>query len=167
MYHLLKLPVYCLPIADTYGGGLLITYHGEARNNCVHLNDSTFFRNNGQYGGGLYIGYLHTRLPGLQMPINCCYILQSVNFMSNVADLEVVQASTLPKQTLWTAIQMVIFQNCSWKYNYGHYGSAVSLLQNAWRVYDYGYLPTPVFNNCTIKSNYVLVKEVLSKPNFY
>ena len=154
-------------VADTYGGGLLITYHGEARNSCVHLNDSTFFRNNGQYGGGLYIGYLHTRLPVLQMPINCSYILQSVNFVSNVADFGGGTSIYSTKTDIMDSNTMVIFQNCSWKYNYGHYGSAVSLLPNAWNLYDHGYLPTPVFNNCTIKSNYVLEKEVLSKPNFY
>ena len=153
-------------VASTYGGGLFITYHGGAMNSSVHLYDSYLVNNTGQYGGGLYIGYLHSRVP-LKLPFNCSYQLESVNFISNMADFGGGISIYSTKTFKMEQSTLVTFQNCLWQENFGHYGSAISLLPNAWNLYDHGYLPTPVFNNCTIKSNYVLGKTILSKGNFY
>jgi len=153
-------------VASTYGGGLFITYHGGALNNSVRLFDSILVHNVGHYGGGLYIGYLHTRVP-LKSPFNCSYHLESVNFLSNTADFGGGISIYSTKTFKMEQSTLITFQNCSWQENFGHYGSAISLLPNAWNLYDYGYLPAPVFESCTIESNYVLGKKILSNGIFY
>ncbi len=154
-------------VADAYGGGLFITYHGSAKNNFVYVFQSRFYLNVAEYGGGLYIGYLHTRLPVLHAPFNCSYLLRSSNFSNNEAIFGGGTSIYSTKTDNMDIHKSVMFENCSWLHNFGHYGSAVSLLPNAWNLYDHGYLPTPVFDGCSIQSNYVVGKAITTENNFY
>ena len=140
--------------AVAYGGGMLNTFHGGARYNSIIVVNSSFIQNKGKFGGGAYSGYLHTRIPKLQFPLNCSHIFISSHFMNNSADFGGGNSIFSTKSSIEDEAE-VSFKNCTWKYNIGQYGSAIVILPNAWNLYGRGFLPKPQLVNCTIESNYV------------
>ena len=154
--------------AEKYGGGMLITYHGDSKNNNITMINSTYVLNSGKYGGGLYLGYLHTRSPTLQTPINSSYNIISTTFMNNSAKFGGGISIFSTRTVIKDVGTQIVLENCTWMYNRGHFGSAISILPNAWNLYGDGYLPAPIFSNCTINSNYVMENKVSGNVhNFY
>ena len=149
--------------AGHYGGGLFVSYNGKAKDNNVRVVNCEFSMNNATFGGGTYGGYLHTRLPALETPLNCSHIYESLNFTENSAvfggGCSVFSSKTLSRDSN----AHVNFVNCTWMRNAGQYGAAVTVLPNAWNLYTEGYLPTPRFIGCTISSNYVKSRTMFKK----
>ena len=153
----------------TVGGGLFTSYHGTARNNVVNVTDSSFIGNSGKTGGANYVGYLYSPLLVLrvQAPINCSHVFKSNNFINNSADYG-GGTGILSSRSLFKDIgAKVYFENCTWRQNVGQYGAAVAVLPSAWNLFSEGYLPTPVFENCTIESNIIKERFIQEKKNFY
>lgn len=150
--------------ADHYGGGMFVSYIGKARNNNVRVLRSDFLLNRAQFGGAMYAGYLHTRVP-FETPLNCSYFYESLNISENTAQFG-GGSSIFPTKTLTKTHNFVNFVNCTWRRNVGQYGSAISVLPNAWNLYTEGYLPTPRFIGCTIANNQVKGSTIFRKGNY-
>ena len=143
-----------------WGGGLYIAFQDSPKNNTVILNNSTF-ENNVCYkhgGGGADVGYLFF---DDDLPQNNSIIFQHCNFTNNTAKFGggVELYSTQAKENCSNTI---VFLNCIWKQNNARYGSAVDV-SNVWNTLSTGFLPVPVFENCTFVSNWVIDKHVISK----
>ena len=143
-----------------WGGGLYIAFQDSPKNNTVILNNSTF-ENNVCYkhgGGGADVGYLFF---DDDLPQNNSIIFQHCNFTNNTAKFGggVELYSTQAKENCSNTI---VFLNCIWKQNKARYGSAVDV-SNVWNTLSTGFLPVPVFENCTFVSNWVIDKHVISK----
>ena len=149
--------------ADHYGGGLFVSYIGKSRSNNVRVITSEFQNNTGTYGGATYSGYLHTRLPVLETPLNCSHYYEFVNFSGNTAQFGGGSSIFASKTLNLDSSAKVEFENCSWKRNIGQYGAAVTVLPNAWNLYSEGYLPTPRLANCTISDNHVRSDNIFQK----
>ncbi len=153
--------------AEHYGGGLFASFIGKSRNNNVLVLNSRFVQNNGTYGGGTYSGYLHTRLPVLETPINSSHLFKTVSFLGNNADFgggsSIISTKTLTNDSS----AQVIFDDCFWMNNVGQYGSAVTVLPNAWNLYVYeGYLPNPRFIDCRLEKTFVKRKILYEKVDY-
>ena len=147
-------------VAEHYGGGLFVSFIGKSRNNNALVLNSVFIENSATYGGASYSGYLHTRLPVLQTPLNCSHLYKTVTFDRNNADFG-GGSSIFSSKTLSNDIYtQVIFENCTWTRNIGQYGSAVTVLPNAWNLYTKGYFPTPRFIDCMLINNTVGRKSI-------
>ena len=149
-----------------YGGGLLATFHGNATDSIISVTDSIFMNNKGMYGGAHYVGYLHSHVPTLQSPRNCSHIFKSNYFANNSASFGGSTSIFSTKTTQRDVNLRVSFENCTWKYNEGEYGSAIAILPNAWNIYTEGYLPTPIFKDCTIESNYIKNRIIDRKRHY-
>ena len=149
--------------ADRYGGGLFVTYNGKCRDSNVNVIESEFMNNTGTFGGATYSGYLHTRLPVLETPLNCSHYYVAVTFIGNSAQFG-GGSSIFSTSTFITDFSAEVkLRNCSWKQNSGQYGAAVSVLPNAWNLYVKGSLPTPRFANCTISDNHARSVNIFQK----
>ena len=147
-----------------YGGGIMATFHGKARDNTISVINSEFSNNTAKYGGGNYIGYLHA---SQETPMNCSYIFKSDTFFVNSADFG-GGTSLFSTQTMSKDVNAeVYFENCTWRDNTGQYGAAIAVLPNAWNLFQKGYLPTPIFKDCTIESNVIKDRFIQQKENFY
>ena len=146
--------------AEHYGGGLFVSYIGKSRNNNVTVLNSHFIENSAKYGGATYSGYLHTRLPIPEAPLNCSHWYKGVTFVSNDADFGGGSSIFSTKTIVNDSSAMVVFEGCTWTNNTGQYGSAICVLPNAWNLYSEGYLPTPRFIDCTLESNVVRKKNI-------
>ena len=145
--------------AKHYGGGLFVSFIGKSRNNNVLVFNSTLTDNNSTYGGATYNGYLHTRLP-FETPLNCSHFYNTVQFTNNSADFGGGSSIFSTKTLANDSSAQVIFENCTWTSNTGQYGSAVTVLPNAWNLYSEGYLPTPRFIGCILKGNIVRSENI-------
>lgn len=152
--------------AEHYGGGLFVSYLGKSRNNNILVLNSRFIGNSGTYGGATYSGYIHTRLPVIQTPINCSHLYESVSFLGNSADFGGGSSIFSTKTLANDSSAQVKFEDCTWENNVGQYGSAVAVLPNAWNLYSEGYLPTPRFIDCTIDKNFVRDKSIKKKGDY-
>lgn len=150
--------------AEHYGGGLFVTYIGKARENNVRVLQSAFIMNSAQFGGAMYAGYLHTRVP-FATPMNCSHYYESLTITENSAQFG-GGSSVFASKTLTKTNNSVDFVNCTWVRNVGQYGAAIAVLPNAWNLYTEGYLPTPRFIGCTISSNRVRGSNIFTKGNF-
>ena len=152
--------------AEHYGGGLFVSYLGKARDNIVRVLNCNFSLNTATFGGGTYGGYLHTRLQGLETPLNCSHIYEYLNFTENQATFGGGSSVFASKTLNRNSNAHVNFVNCTWMRNIGQYGAAVTILPNAWNLYTEGYLPTPRFVGCTISNNHVKFKTMF-KNEYY
>ncbi len=149
--------------AEHYGGGLFVSYIGKARDNNVRVSNCNFSMNTATFGGGTYAGYLHTRLPVLETPLNCSHIYEYLNFTENSAKFGGGSSVFASKTANNDFSAIVNFVNCTWTKNIGQYGAAVTILPNAWNLYTEGYLPTPRFIGCTISNNRVRDSNIFKK----
>ena len=141
-------------LAQEFGGGLHTCFVGDARNGNISVISSNFTWNRSFHGGGSCMGYLHINNP-LTIPRECSYFLKDINFDNNTANFG---GGTAIFSTRTVSIDLnasVVYENCTWKNNRGHFGSAISILPNAWNIYAEGYLPSPIFVDCTVESNFV------------
>ncbi len=150
--------------AEHYGGGLYTSYIGKARDNIVKVLNCEFLKNWAQFGGAMYAGYLHTRVP-FATPLNCSYYHESLNITENTAQFG-GGCSVFSSKTLSKTNDSVDFVNCTWTKNAGQYGAAIAVLPNAWNLYTEGYLPTPRFIGCTISNNRVRGNKIFEKGNY-
>ena len=141
-----------------WGGGLYVAFQDSPKNNTVIINNSTF-ENNVCYkhgGGGADVGYLFF---DDDLPQNNSIIFQHCNFTNNTAKFGggVELYSTQAKEN---SSNTIVFLNCIWERNKARYGSAVDI-SNVWDTLSAGFLPVPVFENCTFVSNWVTHKDVI------
>ena len=149
--------------ASLLGGGLFISIHDEALNNSIYINNSQFIGNRSPHGGGgaYYVGF--TCNETVQSCFNNSYLLCSCNFSSNNAKYGGATSFTSTRifdSSISTELYNKIkHYNCIWRNNTGHYGSAISILPATWSLLAKGVFPVPVFEDCTLTSNFVTEHE--------
>lgn len=142
--------------AASYGGGIFASYSRNASNSVIVVKDSVYRENWAPYGGAQYSGYLHNQRLR-QTPLNCSFMLEHNTFTNNSAlygggvSIFSTPTSVSPRE----APNNVKFAHCTWKYNTAQFGSAVTILPNAWNIHKEGFLPSFSFSGCTIDSNFV------------
>ena len=147
-----------------WGGGLYVAFQDSPKNNTAIINNSTFENNScyEQGGGGAIVGYLFF---DDDLPQNNSIIFQHCNFTNNTARFGggVELYSTQAKEN---SSNTILFLNCIWKRNKAQHGSAVDI-SNVWDTLSTGFLPVPVFENCTFVSNWVTHKNVIDGSEDY
>lgn len=144
------------------GGALGISLQDFASNNSVLISNSSFQGNHvNSSGGGIRVGIEFYSCD--QCVIGNDVQFEGVEFTRNSGALggavEIFSSHTSVDTT-----NNISFSNCSWVANTAEIGSAVMLTTEAWNSLTDGYLPTPVFNNCTFAENTV-VNTSLSDNN--
>ena len=143
-------------IAASYGGGIFASFSNNATNSIVTVKGTNYTNNYAVYGGAHYSGFLHNQYLG-QMPLNCNFEFESSAFNGNKALYGggISMFSTPISQCTRNTSNTVNFENCVWQYNTAQFGSAITILPNAWNIHKEGFLPTFAFSDCTVDSNYV------------
>ena len=153
--------------AQKYGGGLFVAYNGKCTNNTVIVSKTEFRTNTAKYGGAVYSGYLHSRYPNFVTPQNSSLRFVFVNFIDNRAEYGGGFSLFSTKTPNQDSNDKVRLENCYLTENSGQYGAAVALLPNAWNINTPGYLPTPVFVNCSFTKNVVMRKQLSNIGQYY
>lgn len=150
--------------AASYGGGIFASFSNNATNSVFVVKGSNYSRNYAVYGGAHYSGYLHNQNLG-QMPLNCNFVFKSIAFTENQALYGggISMFSTPTNERSSTTSNRVSFEDCVWWHNIAQFGSAITILPNAWNIHREGFLPTFSFSDCSIDSNYV--KTVIDHDN--
>lgn len=141
--------------ASTYGGGVYATFHNDARNSEITVKGSNYSQNKARYGGGHYSGYLHRRSHN-HTPLNCSHTFIQNQFTENHAHYGGGMSVFSTKTKISNPNGNVSFDECTWRQNSGHFGSAVAVLPNAWNINTDGYLPTVYFSKCVFDSNSII-----------
>ncbi len=110
----------------SYGGGMFAGFHNDAANSRVAIEGSHFNQNCAQFGGGLYIDYVHN-ITKMQMPSNCSCIVKFSMFMHNSATYGGGVSIFSTKVEKRNSIGNMSFENCTWKHNSGQFGSAIAI----------------------------------------
>ena len=144
-----------------WGAGIYADYRNNARNNtiCIH---STVFKGNraGKGGGGANMGYLTSHCNNNMITIsNCQFNSNGALFGGGLA----VFSYYFKKNCKRSVIKVT---NSSWSRNTGNLGAAVDLTPIDPFQSQRGFLPNPMFNNCTFVENKLqnTFKTSLSKP---
>lgn len=138
------------------GGGMFSNFYGKTKNCTVTVTRSFFAYNLATYGGALYAGYLQP--PWLKRTnMNCSYIFKFCTFMNNLANGTGGGTGLFSTKFIANKNEArLVFENCTWSDNKAKHGSAISLLPNSWLLYEGGYFPIPIFQNCHILSNNIM-----------
>lgn len=149
------------------GAGLSAAISGGGRSSNVVIVKDTTFTSNGcrtkneshtkiesiaGIGGGIYLSFEH--LSG-NRPTRHSIEIVNVTFRSNCAELGGGSYFFSSRSQTPEIMNKIRFVNCTWTHNYAHTGSAVDISPNVFTRVQSGYLPTPVFENCSFVSNTV------------
>ena len=134
------------------GGGMAILIEDEANNNNITITGSKFEMNFAKRGGGgIEFGFFNVHL------VNNSIKFTNISFLSNEA-LEYgggtsMYSARTPYGT--SSSNTVTFSSCYWAKNTANIGAAVILFPEDWSLLS-GYLPIPLFENCTFIGNEVV-----------
>ena len=142
-----------------FGGGLYAHFEMHTTKNSLTIMGSTFERNSGLVGGGMMLGYAQLQLLNKMaesVTFNNAFVLDTV-FVNNTAkygggcSVFAIHSVIYSRQRQ----QMLNFTNCTWSQNSAHYSSAIDISPFQYDRYIQGFLPSPVFCNCTFTGNLI------------
>ena len=150
------------------GGGITIKIyagvsHNETRNVTFEIRDSLFVRNGcgkTRSGGGAYLSFA-TYFDG-SIITDSHYFVRNVSFIENCAELGggVFYYSNRGKQGHNdNENNSVLFDNCTFRSNKAHIGSAVEMTTSMFLKVITGYTIVPIFKNCQFLENFVFVNQ--------
>lgn len=138
------------------GAGLSAQINSVGINNIIKIEDSKFLENTCNEtsrqvagGGGAYFSFEHNSTN----PSNHQIFVRNAIFASNNAKLGGGVYFFARRAERNDRNDTIKFENCQWIQNYGHTGSAVDITPNIFNRVQKGYLPVPVFRNCTFINN--------------
>ena len=155
------------------GGGLSVNIHGQigciTQNISVEIVDSDFQWNgfggndtisHAGLGGGVHIAFNSLNSSGGISDVR--YLLHNVNFSDNYAEMggAVVYYSYRGPQ-VFSLENSMLLNNCTFKHNRAHIGSAVAMIPDLFQKISSGFLVVPKFQNCTFSNNSVYEKKSL------
>ena len=155
------------------GGGITVKFYGaksndERRNVTLEIGDTLFERNgcsyqtrrNTYFGGGAYLSFA-TYADG-SIITDSHYLVRNVSFIGNCAELGggVFYYSNRGKQGYNdNENNSMLFDNCTFKRNQAHIGSAVEMSANIFLKLITGYVIVPIFKNSYFLENVVFVNQ--------
>lgn len=143
------------------GAGLYVHFQDSAEQNVVRIVACVFHANSATAGGGL--GIAMDKLP--HTTGNYVYVHDST-FSNNTAHygggtVVFTVHSSIPQH----GAELIVFYNNTWEYNYGMYSPALDISTFRSDQYNTGYLPIPVFIDCSFNNNAVHLTHVGGNPN--
>ena len=135
-----------------FGGASLINLQDFVRGNVIHFVNCTVINNHANFGGGgVAAGILFYELDAIfanGVHFHGVYFFNNSSptgggayfFISRTKSSELAENS-------------ISFSNCCWRSNNATVGAAILLAPDAFNVLTDGYLPVPVFKNCSFESN--------------
>ncbi len=139
------------------GGALGVSMQDFASDNSFLISNSSFLDNSVRVNcGSVRIGLEFFSCD--KCVTGNDFRLEGIYFARNSASLGgavEVFSSHMSEDTTLNA-NTISFSNCSWMNNTAEIGSAILLAPEAWNTLTDGYLPTPVFHNCTFTENKVV-----------
>ena len=153
-----------------FGGGITVriydTKHDEIRNVTLEIRNSLFVQNgcgctqNAYFGGGAYLSFVTDFEEAVITDSH--YLVRNVSFIENCAELGggVFYYSGRSKQGFNDNIgSSMLFDNCTFKRNQAHIGSAVDLAPSMFFKLVTGFTINPIFKNCQFFENIIFVNE--------
>lgn len=150
------------------GGGMSIQIKDQACDNSILLigdKEEITFLNNGAIkgGGGIEFGFFHAASASRN---NITFISVSFQFNKGLyGGGTSVYSSRLPFGVDTGQQNRITFQDCVWKDNNADIGAAVVLFPEDWSLITDGYLPTPLFIDCTIARNGISFDDNIKSLN--
>ena len=143
--------------ASTLGGGLFAYFFDKTANNSLTLSNSIFNENRSPKGyGGAYVIGFECHIENEKECKNNSIHVDSCRFQNNRALYGGGLAFTstrIDSQISKSSYNEVYHNNCTWMNNTAHYGAAIVVLPGSWSLLTMGAFPTPVFENCSLRSN--------------
>ena len=135
-----------------WGGGLCVYVQQQTYDNRVFVSDSTFVGNKAEDGGG-----------GLAIRLDLVdrshIHFQNVTFERNHAGYGGgMSISALFGNSVTEPGEILMFTNCTWYANSGHYSPAIDISPYSFQRPSQGYVPIPLFKDIDIKRNYAFAK---------
>ena len=141
--------------ADLVGGGMVIQFLNSVRNNTIKIYDTSFIDNHCDecMGGGLVVGLIFYNLKEM-LPTGNTFLCSDCKFEHNSAKTCGGTILTATKVMNSIATQNNIkFIHCKWANNSSPLGAAVCVQPAAWDYLTEGFLPKPLFSDCTFVLN--------------
>ena len=150
------------------GGGITVRIYSlkhadEMHNVTLQIRDSLFEQNgcdstqNAYFGGGAYLSFATDFEEAVTTDIH--YLVRNVSFIENCAELGggVLYYSDRSEYGFSDSINnSMLFDNCTFKSNKAHIGSAVDLAPSMFLKLVTGYTIDPTFSNCQFLENIVM-----------
>lgn len=152
------------------GGGITVrvydTKHDEIRNVTLEIRNSLFAQNgcdhaqNAYFGGGAHLSFVTDFEEAVITDSH--YLVRNVSFIENCAELGggVFYYSGRSKQGFNDNMDnSMVFDNCTFKCNQAHIGSAVDLAPSMFFKLVTGFTIDPIFKNCRFLENIIFVNK--------
>ena len=148
------------------GGGLAIQMEGRVFNNSAIVEDSVFERNGCPHsmghsragsGGGAHFGY-NFYSKDVQQTTDNNFSVTNVTFKENCAELGGGATFFSSRSDYADFNNSVSFANSTWFNNSARIGAAVDISPHLFERLSGGFLPTPVFMNCSFIANTVVYR---------
>ena len=165
------------------GGGLLIVIKGNSYNNKIMVTDCRFEYNSAGFGGASLINLQdfvrenmihfvncsvnnnHANFGGGGIAAGILFYELDANFANGIHFHGVVFINNSSPtgggayffisrtESSELAENSISFSNCCWRFNNATVGAAILLAPDAFNVLTDGYLPVPIFKNCSFENN--------------
>ena len=135
-----------------FGGASLINLQDFVHENVIQFVNCTVFNNHANFGGGgIAAGILFYELDAIfANRIHFC----GVDFINNSSPTGGGAYFFISRtKSSEAAENSISFSNCCWHSNNATIGAAVLLAPDAFNVLTDGYLPVPIFKNCSFENN--------------
>ena len=155
------------------GSGMVIEFIDSARNNSVSVTATNFTDNHCSTdkkslcsGGGLVLDAMfYDHQDETSLPQYNTFTCTQCEFVSNSANIGGGAGVYVTKSTRWHhSLVDINFLDCSWAKNNAPMGAAVFISPGVWDYTREGFVPSPMFANCTFTSNSA-VQDLFPRKN--
>ena len=145
------------------GAGLYVHFEEDTDGNSVDIVNSHFVGNSGTAGGGLTVGMDKLMGTGNTLSVSGCEIVSNKAEYGAGTTVFLIHTDSLQTATM----KLVKFHNSTWRNNVGFYSPAVDILPFRADQFNSGYLPAPLFTNCTFSNNAVISRKSNATIHLY
>ena len=147
--------------ASLVAGGILVEFLNSVQNNKISVTQTNVlgnFCNERQMctGGGIVLGfmfYVQSHVHGT-WPANNSFLCKYCSFIGNRGHMGGGMSIFATKEFSNSKEKSsIIFSDCSWTNNTSPVGAAVHISPGVWDTGTEGFLPVPLFSNCSFESN--------------
>ena len=137
-----------------FGGASLINLQDFVQENVIQFINCTVTNNHAKFGGsGIAAGILFYELDAI---FANRFHFDGVDFLNNSSPTGGGAYFFISRtKSSKAAVNSISFSNCCWCSNNATVGAAVLLIPDAFNVFTDGYLPVPIFKNCSFENNHI------------
>ena len=159
------------------GGGMVVEFINSVQKNTVSVTGSILVKNSCLKderdlcsGGGLVIDAMFYDFSGneAKFPKDNIFLCTNSSFSENVANIGGGMGIYITKNTKSPQnLTNISFSNCSWSGNKAPMGAAAFISPGVWDYTRDGFVPSPLFTDCTFESNSAVQKLSSSQRKIY